>query len=223
MVDWLAEQETYGLHKPFRRRFARRKIYSLGIDYLWQADLVDMSRLIEENDGYQYLLTVIDMFSNRAGVKKLKKKDGKSVTDAFEEIFATYKPVKLQTDKGKEFLNTTFQRRLANLGIQFYVSQNQDIKARVVERFNLTFKTIMWKYHSNSTSYLDVLDELLHSYNRTRHRTIGCAPIEVTKENDSLIRERMYDKDVICRSTAKFKVGGKVQINKTRRAFDKGY
>ena len=34
VADWLAEKETYGLHKPVRRRFTRRKIYSRGIDYL---------------------------------------------------------------------------------------------------------------------------------------------------------------------------------------------
>ena len=198
VVDWLAEQETYGLHKPVRRRFTRRKIYSRGIDYLWQADLVDMSHLVEENDGHRYLLTVIDVFSKHAWVKKLKKKDSKSITEAFDEIFATRKPFKLQTDKGKEFLNATFQRRLAELQIQFYVSQNDDIKASVVKRFNRTFKTKMWKYftHKSTARYVDVLDDLLHSYNRTRHRTIGCAPIEVNKENESTIRERMYGKEV---------------------------
>ena len=140
VVDWLAEQETYGLPKLVRRRFARRKIYSRGINYLWQADLVDINHHIEENDGYRYLLTVIDVFSKQAWVKKLKKKDGKSVTDAFDEILVARKPAKLQTDKGKDFLNATFQRRLADLRIQFYVSQNEDIKASVVERFNRTFQ-----------------------------------------------------------------------------------
>ena len=142
-----------------------------------------------------------------------------------DEIFITRKPAKLQTDKGKEFLNATFQRRLADLGIQFYVSQNENIKASVVERFNRTFKTKLLKYFTqrNTARYLDVLDDLLRSYNRTRHRTIGCALIEVTKENESSIREKMYGKEVISKSTAKFKVGDKVQISKTRRAFDKGY
>ena len=144
VADWLAEQETYGLRKPVRRRFARRKIYSRGIDYLWKANLVDVSHLVEENDEYRYLLTVIDVFSKQAWAKKLKKKNGKSVTDAFDEIFVTRKPAKLQTDKGKEILNATFQRRLADLGIQFYVSQNEDIKSSVVECFNRTFKTKMW-------------------------------------------------------------------------------
>ena len=41
-------------------------------------------------------------------MKKLKKKDGKSVTEAFDEIFVARKPAKLQTDNGKEFLNATF-------------------------------------------------------------------------------------------------------------------
>ena len=83
----------------------------------------------------------------------------------------------------------------------------------------------MWKYftHKSTARDVDVLDDLLHSYNRTRHRTIECAPVEVTKENESTIRERMYGKEVTSKSSAKFKVGDKVRISKTRRTFDKGY
>ena len=158
VIDWLAQQETYGLHKPVKRRFARRKIYSRGTDYLWQADLADMSHLAEENHGYRYLLTVIDVLSKQAWVTKLKKKDGKSVTDTFDEIFVTRKPVKLQTDKSKEFLNATFQRRLADLKIQFYVSQNDETKASVVERFNRTLK---------HCSLRGRFGHLLHFCNRT--------------------------------------------------------
>ncbi len=41
MRKWLAEQDSYGLHKPIRR-FQRRRIYARTIDYLWQTDIVDM-------------------------------------------------------------------------------------------------------------------------------------------------------------------------------------
>ena len=57
----------------------------------------------------------------------------------------------------------------------------------------------------------------------TEHAIKQGAPIEVTKENESSIRERMYGKKVISKSSAKFKVGDKVQINKTRQTFDKIY
>jgi hypothetical protein len=224
VVDWLSEQQTYSLHKPVRRRFARRKIYSRDIDYLWQADLVDMSHLADNNDGYRYLLTVIDVFSKYAWALPLKKKDSKTVLEAFENIFARRKPIKLQTDKGKEFVNAALQKKLKDRGIRFYVSQNEDIKASVVERFNRTLKTKMWKYftHRNTYKYVDVLQDMLHSYNNTYHRTIGRSPSSVKSEDVPEIRTKMYG---LASETGKpkLKIGDKVRISKTRRTFDKGY
>jgi len=225
VVDWLAKQEAYNLHKPVRRRFPRRKIFSRGIDYLWQADLADMTHLAEHNDGNRYLLTVIDVFSKYAFVSMLKKKDAKSVTEAFERVLSKGRePHKLQTDKGKEFLNDTFQKSLKDRGIQFFVSQNDDIKASVVERFNRTLKTKMWKYftHHNTYKFTDVLQDMVHSYNHTHHRTIGRAPVTVTTENAGEVREKMYGNEKTV-GTPKLKAGDNVRISKTRRVFDKGY
>jgi len=47
----------------------------------------------------------------------------------------------LQTDKGTEFLNATFQHMLADNDVHWYNTENKDIKASVVERFNRTLKT----------------------------------------------------------------------------------
>ena len=224
-VEWLAEQDAYSLHKPVRRRFQRRKIYSRGIDYLWQADLVDVSHLSDHNDNYKFLLTVIDVFSKTAWSIPLKRKDSKSVTEAFKSILADdRKPLKLQTDKGKEFLNSTFQNMLREKGIQFYTSQNDDIKASIVERFNRTLKTKMWKYftHRNTYKYIDVLQDLMHSYNHTYHRTIGRSPASVKVTDEVTIHQRMYGSED-GPSEPTLKVGDKVRISKTRRTFDKGY
>ena len=127
----LAEQEAYNLHKSVRLRFMRRKIYVKGIDYLRQADLVHVSHLAYYKDGF--LLTVIDVFSKFACVIQLKRKDSKAIMDAFETIFLQRKPLKLQTDKGKEFVNVTFQKRLNELRISFHVNQNKGIKASITE------------------------------------------------------------------------------------------
>mgnify|MGYP002144364721 CR=1 FL=1 len=227
IIDWLTEQEAYNLHKPIRRRFRRRKIFARGIDYLWQADLVDMTHLANQNDGYRYLLTVIDVFSKFAFVVALKKKNATSVTEAFESIFARgRKPLKLQTDKGREFVNDVFQKRLKDLNVQFYTTSNEDIKASVVERFNRTLKTKMWKYftHRNTYEFINVLQDMVHSYNHTHHRTIGRAPATVDADNSVEVYEKMYGKENGLRSkTFKFAVGDKVRISKTRRVFDKGY
>ena len=54
-------------------------------------------------------------------------------------------PEKLQTDKATEFLNRNFQSFLKEKNIHFFTT-NTELKASVVERFNCTLKTGMWKY-----------------------------------------------------------------------------
>ena len=77
-----------------------------------------------------------------AFVVTLEKKDSKSVIDAFDKIIANEKrkSFKLQTGRGKEFVNRTLRAKLDDWGIQFYINQNEDITASVVERFNRTLK-----------------------------------------------------------------------------------
>ena len=88
----------------------RETVIVTGIDDQWQADLVDMSALARFNKGCEFLLTCIDVFSKFAWVVPLKNKTGESLVNGFQSILDTGRsPVKLQTDKGIEFLNRNFQ------------------------------------------------------------------------------------------------------------------
>jgi len=106
---------------------------SKGIADLYQADLVDMSGIENYNNSYRYLLTCIDIFTKRAWAIPLRSKTGKEVTAAFRKILASSdrRPRMLQTDKGTEFLNATFQRMLADNDV--YNTENENIKASIVE------------------------------------------------------------------------------------------
>ena len=97
----------------------------------------------------------------------MKNKSALCVKEAFESILREKFPLYLQTDKCTEFKNTLFQGQLAEYEIKFYTSENDDIKATIVERFNRTLKTRMYMYftHSKSYRYVDVLQDLVHSYN----------------------------------------------------------
>ena len=221
---WLRKQDAYTLHKPVRLTFRRRKTFTLGINDLYQADLVDISALSKYNDSNKYLLTCIDVFSKYAWVIPLKSKTGSDMVKAFSKILLYSQPTHLQTDKGTEFLNKNFQLLLHENDIAFYTSENDDIKASVVERFNRTIKTKMWKYftYKNTYRYLDVLQDLVDSYNNTYHRSIGMTPNQVSSENEEFIRERLYGEK---KRPAKWRyiLGDKVRISKARIAFKKGY
>lgn len=222
--DWLMGENAYTLHKQSRTKFQRRKTFAKGINELWQADLVDLSLLCNENDSHRYLLTCIDVFSKFARVVPLKNKSGASLTAAFAKMIPIKRCKLLQTDKGSEFLNSSFQKLLKDNSIRHYTSENDDIKAAVVERFNRTFKGAMWRYltHTMSGRYIDVLPQLVSSYNDTYHRSIKMAPSEVSDQNEHIVRERLYpSKSKIL--NWRYKVGQTVRIRQTKRTFKKGY
>jgi len=209
------------MHKPRRIRFPRRKTYSKGIRDLYQIYLADVSNLSPFNDGMRYLLTCIDVFTKRAWAIPIKAKSARGVADAFEKIVDEGECNMVQRDKSTEFRNSTFQIMLQRCGIHFYTSENENLKASVVERFNRTLKTKMYRYftHANTRRYVDVLDDLVHSYNNTYHRSIWMAPAEVAPHN---VRARLYPL-----KSKWFKwehqVGDKVRIAMQRQPFRKGY
>ena len=94
------------------------------------------------------------------------------------------------------------------------------MKASVIERFNRTLKEKMWRYFTfkQSHRYIDILQDIVYSYNHTFHRTIKTSPNEVNKINEELIFKNIhgYSKDLGDSTVVKnkFKVGDKVRISK---------
>ena len=157
----------------------------------------------------------------------LKDKTGSSLVKAFRQIFKEgRKCLRLQTDKGREFRNKVFQGFLKDSKVDFFTTENDDIKAAIVERFNRTLKERLWRYFtkSNSSTYLSVLSQIVRAYNHSFHRSIQRAPIEVTTKNQEDVWHTLYgEKTGAVVKRPKLKVGDRVHISKTRRVFKKGY
>ena len=206
--DWLSQQDVYTLHKPARRRYKRSRVIVSGINAQFQADLADVQNLSRYNKGYKYLLTCIDVFSKYAWTVPLKTKTGQELVKAFQTILSSgRKPNKLQTDQGKEFVNEHFQKFLRDKNIHFFTT-NSGLKASVVERYNRTLKNKMYRYFTakNTLRYIDVLPKLVSSYNKTYHRSIKMAPIQVTKKNEAKVWDILYGEDKQKRVRYKFAV-----------------
>lgn len=223
--SWLRDQDAYNLHRPVRRKFPRTKIITRGLDAQWQVDLIDVSRYAKHNDGVKFLLTAIDCFSRYAHVRPLKRKDATEVTRAFRDILSRGRSPKfVQSDRGKEFLNKTFQALLLERDIRFFTSHNDDIKCAVVERFNKTLQNKIHRFFTkkNTLTFLPELQNHVKSYNTTKHRSTGYAPIAVTKQNQEKVWLHLYNKPTTAKDLH-FKVGDHVRISKSRHVFAKGY
>ena len=101
------------------------------------------------------------------------------------------------------------------------------MKAAIVERFNRTLKTKMWKYFTakSTNRYVDVLQSLVDGYNSSHHRSIGMRPADVRESDSFDIRQRLYgsSKQTAISRRYKYGIGDVVRISKARGTFRKGY
>lgn len=235
VARWLESQDAYTLHRPSRRKFPRLRYNVTNIDDLWEADLIELRNLKSYNDGFSYLLVIIDVLSKFVWVEPLRDKTSNCVTRAFQNILSRSDgrvPVYLQTDKGKEFIARPLQDFLKERGIRYRVTRNPDVKAAVVERFNRTLKERMWRYftHKNTRRYIEVLQDIVRAYNHTRHSSIRMQPAVVTRENARIARENMERgrgrekmASKIIKRKVKFAVNDLVRVSRAKATFEKGY
>lgn len=213
------------LHSPARKKFKRRRVIIKSIDDLWQADLVDMSTYAKQNKGFHFILTIIDCFSKYAWIVPLKDKSGKNVMKALNLIFDQGRvPKNFQTDDGTEFFNQDMKKLIEKHKINHY-SVYSNLKACIIERWNRTLKTSMWKEFSLRGSYkwIDIVNNLCTEYNNTLHHTIKMKPVDVNKFNEKKLFHDVYKIDEPHLVKTKFHVGQYVRINKYKHIFQKGY
>ena len=214
------------LHKSVRRNFPKRFVFVRHVDDIWGMDLVDMGKISRKNSGFHYILMVIDIFSKYGWSLPLKTKTGKEVASALQTLFKENRPKKIWVDKGTEFYNHDVSKVLKKKDIEIY-STNNDEKCSVIERWNRTIKTQLWKYFSaNGTQkYTDILQPLMDRYNSTKHRSIGMTPSDARKpSNRTQVFKNLYFKKVQTRNKEpKYKVGDKVRITVKKNIFEKGF
>src|SRR5271163_4918561 len=162
--QWLKSQSTYSLHKPARKRYLTRQYRSSGMHHLWQTDLSDLQAFVDKNDGYRYILCVIDVFSRKAWANGIRSKRAPDVQEAFQDIFrrALAYPLSLQSDQGTEFESRAMAPFFEARRIHQYSVKSQ-FKASLVKRFQRTLKEKMWRYftHKHTRRWIDVLQSLL--------------------------------------------------------------
>ena len=155
----------------------------------------------------------------------MKDKKGVIIVNAFRkildrstELHSECKPNKTWVDKGSEFYNNSFKKCLKDNDIEMYSIHNEG-KSVVAERFIRTLKNKIYKYMASISKnvYIDKLDDIVHEYNNTYHRSIKMKPVNVKDDTYIDFEKEVNDKD------PKFKFGDHVRISKYKNIFGKGY
>ena len=91
---FLMQQKTYQQAQPIKREFKQQKCTVIKDRNLkWQMDLIDLRNYKDDNNGIQYALTIIDVFSKYTMVFPLRDKREKHVAKILHAIFDQIKPL----------------------------------------------------------------------------------------------------------------------------------
>jgi transposase InsO family protein len=236
--DWLQEHQSYSLHRRVRRVKKRRRVMVAGIDDQFEADLAILNapEYEENNDGFKYLLVVIDVFTRYLWVRPLKNKFSTTVVKAFQQIFKQNgrEPRRLRTDRGSEFTSQHSRQYFSERKIS-QIFTNNELQANYAERVIQTLKKKIFRYmvDNNTLKYIDVLPKLVESYNNTWHHGIRAIPKKITKKDEKRLWWQMYwpksgEKTQRKQKKQKpvkfaFNLKDKVRLSLLRKAFQREY
>jgi Integrase core domain/Chromo (CHRromatin Organisation MOdifier) domain len=227
IFDVIAEE----ISKPARSKYPTRKVISNFPDDIWASDLAQMTTFTSQNDGYSYMLNVIDLFTRYAWSVPLKTKTAKEVLEGMKIIVKSNggkTPRFLWVDEGKEYHNNELKKWCKENDVTMY-STHGTHKSVVVERFNKTIKTYMWRRFiaDNTRNWVEMLPSLITFYNNKVHRGINMTPKKAHSLNNDQISDlwefQFGDVPMSNPKPPKFKIGDYVRISRKKDIFEKGF
>ena len=203
--------------KPPKKNYATNKTDVYHIDDIWSLDILDLENYGPENNrGYRYVLVVIDNFSKFGWTIPIKNKKAITIKDSFENILISSKrrPNLMESDRGKEFYNNSFQDFLNKNNIKHY-SRNSSYGAVFAERFNRTIRDLLKKpvFEKGDNNWIDVLTTITKQYNTRIHSSTKLTPTQASlKKNEGYVYKNFLDE--------RKKIKPKFQINDLVRTAD---
>lgn len=132
-------------HKPARRNHPCWRVEVRGLDETWQADVVDLSNYSTSPKDYNYILTVIAIFSKFLLAVIVQWTTQMYVAAAMKSIFEKDRLSRKNWHvvRGKKFYNKKFEELMKQYAIILY-STYSTLKASICENLNRTLKKKMW-------------------------------------------------------------------------------
>ena len=211
--------------KPPRKNYPTNKIVYNHIDEIWFVDLADMiDYKTSNNKGFRCIFIIIDNFSKHLWAIPPKNKYNQTITDEFSIILtkSKRKPIKMESDRGKEWYNSIFQNFLKSKNIHRY-SRFTDKGPSIAERVIRTVRDLLKKpiFLAGKADWLSELPSLVKKYNNTIHSSIKMTPNQASKKsNERKVYSNLKDKREI--QKPKYKLGQLVRTADIKRVFSKG-
>ncbi len=89
--EWLKTQDTYTRYKPIVRKHKSQRTFVKDLADQIQMDFVDMGKYKNQNKGYYWILTAVEILSRYAFTIPVYRKDTKNMTKAVGDLLEELK------------------------------------------------------------------------------------------------------------------------------------
>ena len=214
------------------KTYPNRKVITDYPDDVWSVDLADMNDVINYNNKYRFMLNCVDCFSRYAWSIATTNKRGPTILEGLKQIVKENNnkyPAHIWVDQGSEFYNEEVKKWCDDHDITMYSTFGR-AKSAIVERFNRTIKTLLYKhfYAVQNKRWVKILPQFIKEYNERPHKGLPAklTPAKVhAMKNDEINYIYDYQTSQIKtnKEPQKFKVGDLVRLSRIKSTFEKGY
>ena len=169
-------------------------------------------------------MVIIDNFSKFGWTVPLKNENAQTVKDSFENKIRNSKRKRnlIESDRGKEFYNNTFQDFLNKNYIKLH-SGNTSYAAVFAERFNRTIRDLLKKivFEQGDANWIDVLPSITKQYNNRVHTSTKLSPKDASlKKNEGFVYKNLLEKRK--KIKPKYQINNLVRLADLKKTFSKG-
>ena len=193
----------------------------------WNMDIYDLSKYQNQNNGFRYILAIIDVFTRKAYCEPMMSKDSDTVGGTLQSIIMEHKvsPRVLISDSDSAYTGKLFEQVLDENKIVLDTVTIGDHHAMgIIDNFAKRLKLIFAKMilKNKSTRWISRLQEVVQQYNNTPHSAIAnLTPNEAgKKEHFQQLYEINQAKKMGNNRVSDLSVGDKVR-KLIKQTFDK--
>ena len=170
--QYLKTQDSYTEFFKKRERFPREKFITPDKNYMLGADTINYKNLSSYNNGYKYIALFVNLFTGYAYAYPLKTLQSNEMKKVIEQLFLTFKPKFISSDKGSEYLGVVPQY-LSDENVKQIFSTNS-VKQSPAERKIKDIRLKLARIFNKTLDYnwVKILPKVMKSLNNSYNRVL---------------------------------------------------
>jgi len=184
-------------------------------------------------ESHKNILLIVDIQSRKAWAYVISTSSGENILNAYKK-FESEVDIINAIEGDNQFSFKAFQEynNEKNIRLDTSIAKDEHItkggnKLGIIDRLVRTLKEMIDKYRSvvsKQTSFPEMLDKIINTYNNQPHRTIKSTPNEmfndVSKQNFNYDNDREFNRNVLKKNN--ITIGAEVRILESKGKLEKG-